>query len=52
MSEPVVGNLIKVTGGVFAGRLGFLLAIEAEWARVKLSDGLLLLSASLIEGIG
>ena len=51
MSEPVVGYLCRVTGGVFAGRLGFLLAIEAEWARVKLSDGLLLLSASLIEGI-
>jgi len=49
--QPKVGYLCRVTGGAFAGRLGFLLAIEAEWARVKLSDGLLLLSASLIEGI-
>jgi len=51
MPEPVVGNLIKVTGGVFEGRLGYLLAIEDEWARVKLSDGLLLVSKTLVEGI-
>ena len=49
--QPIVGNLCRVTGGAFAGRLGFLLAVEDEWARVKLSDGLLLLSSSLIEGI-
>ena len=51
MSEPAVGYLCRVTGGVFEGRIGYLLAIEHPWARVRLSDGLLLLSASLIEGI-
>ena len=49
--QPIVGNLCRITGGVYEGRLGYLLAIEAEWARVKLSDGILLLSCSLIEGI-
>ena len=51
MSEAIVGNLCRITGGVFEGRLGYLLAVEDEWARVRLSDGLLLLSCSLIEGI-
>jgi hypothetical protein len=51
MSEPVVGYLCRITGGVFEGRIGYLLAVEGAWARVRLSDGLLLLSSSLIEGI-
>ncbi len=51
MSEPVVGYLCRITGGAYEGRLGYLLAFEDEWARVRLSDGLLLLSCSLVEGI-
>jgi len=46
-----MGDQVVITGGAYEGRIGFLLAVEDEWARVKLSDGLLLLSSSLIEGI-
>ena len=51
MSKPVVGNLIKVTGGVYVGRLGFLLELDELWARVELADGLLILSSTLVEGL-
>lgn len=49
--QPTVGNLIKVTGGVFKGRIGYLLELDELWARVRLSDGLLLVSKTLVEGI-
>ena len=50
-SEPTVGNLCKITGGVYEGRLGFLLEIDELWARVELADGLLILSRTLVEGL-
>jgi hypothetical protein len=46
-----MGDQVVITGGAYEGRIGFLLAIEHPWARVRLSGGLLLLSSSLIEGI-
>ena len=49
--HPTVGNLIKVTGGVFKGRIGYLLELDDLWARVRLSDGLLLVSKTLVKGI-
>ena len=50
-SEPTVGNLCKITGGGYEGRLGFLLEIDELWARVELADGLLILSRTLVEGL-
>jgi len=46
-----VGNLCRINGGVYEGRLGFLLELDELWARVELADGLLILSSSLVEGL-
>ncbi len=50
--QPTIGNLCRITGGVYTGRLGFLLELDELWARVQLADGLLILSSNLVEGCG
>jgi hypothetical protein len=34
--QPTIGNLCRITGGMFTGRLGYLLAIEHPGATVRL----------------